>query len=550
MKEANTKYTVLYARLSHDDGKQGESNSIQNQRLMLEKYATDNGFENQEFMFDDGYSGTNFNRPSWKEIMNMIENDKVSTIIVSDLSRLGRNYLEIGKLTEIIFPSYDIRFISMNDSIDSLYGIDDFAPFKNVMHEMYAKDCSRKIKASTRAKAETGARVGSMPPYGYKKDPTDSKRKIVVDENTSWIVKKIYSLSAGGVGVTEIARILTSEKISNPSTYYFEQTGVKRSGYNHSTPHLWKHNMISRILEDEVHAGHTISLKSTVKSFRDKSRVDIPIDEQLSFEHTHEAIIEQELWDIVHEITSNKRRRNKVNEPNLFAGIVKCKDCGANMTLKRQNNQSRAKFTYVCGRYRKEGTDECTAHRISTVDLEDIILNDIQRLTLFAKAHTKEFAELVNRKKSTDLDRELKKIKSELDKLTKRDNQLTELFKRLYEDNVLEHIPKDIYQKLSADYLKEQKEGKELILSSEILYEKLKLEVNNLSSFLEKTKKYTDITELTSELLNVFIEKILIYEKPEKYKHNQERLIDIYYRDVGLLDVVTATDVQKAIKAV
>ena len=546
MKKANDKYTILYARLSKEDKNIGESDSIQNQRLILEKYAKDNGFLNTKFMFDDGVSGTNFNRPAWNEVIELVENDEVSMIIIKDLSRLGRNYLEMGNLTEIIFPHYNVRFISVNDNLDSLKGIDDFTPVKNVMNEIYAKECSRKIKASVKAKAQTGARIGALPPYGYKKDPLNPKRKIVPDENTAGVVKKIFSLSAAGVSPTEVARRLTEEKILTPAGYYYETYGVALSKYDPDRIYIWKHNIITRILEQEAYAGHTVSLKTTVKSFRDKTRIDIPVEEQYRFEHTHEAIIDQETFDIVTSIRGNKGRRNKVNEPNLLAGLLKCKDCGGNMVIHRQNNMPREKFNYVCGSYRKEG-GKCTAHRINMVNLEQLILNDILRVTYFARTHSKEFCELISREKSANLQKEIKKLKVEIDKLQKRDIKLTELFKRLYEDSVSENIPKETYQILSSDYLKEQKEVKERIVESEIQLENLSVEVDNVTRFLEKARKFTDIKELTPELLRIFIEKVSIYQRDAKFKHNQPQQIDIYYRDLGLIDVAMPKDVNKAI---
>jgi|GEM_PF-3573399 len=296
---ANDKYTILYARLSQDDGSQGESNSINNQRLILEKYAKENGFENLKFMADDGYSGTNFNRPSFKELMLLVENGQVETIIVKDMSRFGREYLEVGRYTEIVFPNYDVRFIAIGDGIDSLYGNDDFTPFKNIINELYAKDCSRKIRAAKRAKAETGAWLGGKPPYGYMRDPENPKSHLVPDEESAEVVKLIFSLCVGGKGPNQIARELKKREILTPAHYYYRKEGKKNAKLNLEQPYKWHSENVIRILESEVYLGHTISLVNTTKSYKNKKRVVRPTDEQVRFENTHKALVDKETWDIL-----------------------------------------------------------------------------------------------------------------------------------------------------------------------------------------------------------------------------------------------------------
>lgn len=540
------KQTILYARLSQDDGSQGDSNSIQNQRLILEKYANDNGFENTIFLSDDGYSGTNFERPSFIQMMELIENGEVAVVIVKDLSRLGRNYLEVGRYTEIVFPSHDVRFIAINDGVDSLFeSSNDFTPMRNWVNELTAKDTSKKIKASKRAKAGTGAYVGTMPPYGYKKDPLRPKTHLVIDESTAPVVERIFSYCMAGIGVREIAKMLTADKISTPSEYYFRQHGVPLSRYNPNEPHSWKHHTISAMLEKEVYIGNTVSLQTTTKSFKDKARVAIPPEQHFRFEGTHEAIIDKATWEIVQEIRSNKRRNNKVDEKNIFAGVVVCKDCGSTLTLSRSTYMKRSDYVFVCSKYRKQSKEACSGHRMNMEALEEIVLNDIQRITCFARAHSQEFATLISQQKSDDTHREMKKSKNALEKLQQRKTRLATLFKRLYEDHVLGEMPKETYQSLSTDYLSEQTEVQSEIDDLERKLEQLQSDVNNTARFLEKTKKYTEISTLTAELLHVFIEKIVIYERDIKWGHNQTQQIDIYYRDIGLLDMATEQDVNK-----
>lgn len=269
---------------------QGDSNSIQNQRLMLEKYAKDNGFENLKFLYDDGATGTNFNRPAFQEVMALIENGEAATLIVKDMSRLGRGYLEVGRLTEIVFPSYGVRFIGMNDGVDSLYGDNEFTPFKNIINEWYAKDCSKKGKALARIKAESGARVGSRPPFGYRKDPADPKRNIIPNEETSPIVQHIFSLCMNGKGPSQIAKQLKEEHIPIPAHFYYEKNGVKVTGFDAGNPYDWKQSTVARILENEVYLGHTINLKYTTLSYKNKKRVERPENDQVRIENTHDAI--------------------------------------------------------------------------------------------------------------------------------------------------------------------------------------------------------------------------------------------------------------------
>jgi site-specific DNA recombinase len=536
MKQATEKYTILYARLSQEDGSQGDSNSIQNQRLMLEKYAKDNGFENLKFLYDDGATGTNFNRPAFQEVMALIENGEVATLIVKDMSRLGREYLEVGRLTEIVFPSYGVRFIAMNDGVDSLYGDNEFTPFKNIINEWYAKDCSKKIRASARAKAETGARVGTKPPFGYQKDPDDPKRKIILDEETASIVKYIFSLCMSGKGPSQIAKQLKQEQIPTPSHFYFEKYGVVLTNYSPEKKYEWAQRHIGKILEDEVYIGHTISLKSTTLSYKNKKKVTRPESEQLRFENTHEAIINKATWDIVQDIRGRKRRRANMAEQNIFSGLIYCKDCGGTMVLHRAHTMDAVKNNFMCSTYKKKGKEHCTAHYIRESQLAEILLDDLRRVTHFARQNEAAFAKHITQKNSAEIRREITQTERELEGLKRRDNELTALFKRLYEDNVLGKIPNEVFRKLSDDYLLEQKEIQSSIPKKEERLEKLKDSVANVGTFLKKAKQYTRLDTLTAEILNLFIERVEVGEREERYSRTAPQSIDIYYRDIGLLD--------------
>ncbi len=535
MKQANQKYTILYGRLSQEDERDGESNSIQNQRLMLEKYAADNGFENILFFSDDGYSGTNFNRPAWKELMKMVESDEVTTIIVKDMSRLGRDYLLVGQYTEMIFPSYGVRFIAVNNNVDSLYGDNDFTPFVNLFNDFYAKDTSRKIQAVVKSKAERGERVATRAPYGYKKDENNPKSKIVPDEDAAPIVQRIFSLCVGGKGPTQIAKQLKSEQVFTPGYYYYSKTGVLLTNVDVTRPYDWNSRSVADILEDEVYLGHTISLKYTTVSYKNKKRIKRPESDQLRFENTHEPLVTQEIWDIVQDIRKRKRRRANMAEQDMFSGLVRCIDCGEKMILHRSHTMAAVKNNFMCSTYRKRGKEKCSAHYLREVHLAAIVLDDLLRVTHFARQQEALFIQYINRKNNAETRREIERLQRELELMRRRDTELSTLFKRLYEDNVLGKVTNEQFRMLSGDYNAEQKSLKERIPQTAERIEELQDSISNVTRFIDKAKRYTEINELSGELLNVFIEKIEIGERAERYSRTAEQEIIIHYRDIGVV---------------
>lgn len=538
MKANDKKYTILYGRLSQEDEREGESNSIGNQRMMLQKYAEEKGFENAKFLFDDGYSGTNFNRPAWNEIMELIESNQVETLIIKDMSRLGRDYLQIGMLMEHTFPNYNVRLIAINDAVDTLYGDNDFTPFRNLFNDFYAKDCSKKIRAVKKAQAERGERVSTRAPYGYKKDELNPK-KLVVDEVAAEIVKYIFKLCSEGRGPSQIAKQLTKEQIINPSNRYYELTGTILPHLDTQTPYLWHQNSIGRILDDEVYLGHTVNLKTTTASYKNKKKIVRPENERLRFENTHEAIIQQELWDIAHDVRKSKKRSRKdMDEPNPYSGMIFCADCGYPLVLHRAHTMEESKNNFMCSKYKRFGKEECTSHYIREVQLEKVILDELKRITHFARQDEALFIQTINEKNTAETRKEITKLQKEIDVMNKRDLELTALFKRLYEDNVLGRIPDEHYRTLSEQYISEQKALRETIPQSEERMEKLKNSLTNVDRFIEKAKKYTDLTELTPEILHMFIEKIEIGEKAEKYSRTARQDIWIHYRDIGMLNDV------------
>ena len=549
------KYTILYGRLSQEDmqktNRKDDSNSIQNQRLLLEKYAADHGFENTRFIYDDGYSGTNFNRPGWQEFLKLMDAGKVETLIVKDMSRLGREYLQVGQYTELIFPSNGIRFIAVNDGVDSLYeSTNDFTPFRNIMNEFYAKDCSKKGRSVVRLKAETGARIASRPCYGYMKDPADPKRHIIPDPDSAWVVKHIFQLCVEGKGPTQIAKQLTREKILSPVSFYYEKYGVELTGESPAEPYKWSAQTVARILEDETYLGHTVNLKTTTLSYKNKRTIQRPESERLRFENTHEPLIDRQTWEIVQSIRQHKRRRANFAEQNIFSGLVYCMDCGGTMVLHRAHTMDAVKNNFMCSTYKKKGKDVCSAHYIRELDLYAIVLDDLRRVTHFARQNQRRFAEYIGMKMGKEAAKEISLLQKKLDAMTRRRGELSSLFKRLYEDSVLGRIPDEQYRLLSQDYMAEQKAIDEELPQLTEALQNLKDSSTNIDRFLENARKYTEIPELTAEILHTFIERIEVGERGERYSRTAPQEIRIVYRDIGLIDELPETmQAQTATKA-
>lgn len=540
------KHTILYGRLSQEDmqktNRKDDSNSIQNQRLLLEKYAADHGFENTRFIYDDGYSGTNFNRPGWQEFLKLMDAGKVETLIVKDMSRLGREYLQVGQYTELIFPSNGIRFIAVNDGVDSLYeSTNDFTPFRNIMNEFYAKDCSKKGRSVVRLKAETGARIASRPCYGYMKDPADHKRHIIPDPDSAWVVKHIFQLCVEGKGPTQIAKQLTREKIFSPVSFYYEKYGVELTGESPAEPYKWSAQTVARILEDETYLGHTVNLKTTTLSYKNKKTIQRPESERLRFENTHEPLIDRQTWEIVQSIRQHKRRRANFAKQNMFSGLVYCMDCGGTMVLHRAHTMDAVKNNFMCSTYKKKGKDVCSAHYIRELDLYAIVLDDLRRVTHFARQNQRRFAEYIGMKMGKEAAKEISLLQKKLDAMTRRRGELSALFKRLYEDSVLGRIPEEQYRLLSQDYMAEQKAIDEELPQLTEALQNLKDSSTNIDRFLENARKYTEIQELTAEILHTFIERIEVGEREERYSRTAPQEIRIVYRDIGLIDELPET---------
>ena len=531
------KITALYCRLSQEDELKGDSNSIQNQRAILEKYAKDNGFENIEVFVDDGYSGVSFNRPDFQRLLEMMEQGKVAVLITKDLSRLGRNYIEVGQYTEMLFPRWDVRYIAINDNYDSLYSEgNELAPFKNLFNEWYARDTSKKIRAVVKAKAERGERVGTVVPYGYRKDP-DVKGHLLVNEDTAPVVRLIFSLCAEGKGPKVIANILREKQILKPTAYRYQTSGKYGATTDTEDIYGWNDRTVAGILDNEIYLGHTINCRTTVVSYKDKRKKDIPESEWYRFENTHEAIIDKVTWDIARKVREGKRRRTNMGDVDKYSGLLYCADCGSKLYFVRGTTIKREAYNFICSRYRKHmGHELCTPHTIREMALDEIVLEEIRSVTYYARANTAQFVDFIQKKSSAESRRELNAKTAELGRLEKRNGELNALFKRLYEDHVLGKVTSEQFRMLSGGYNEEQRTIQEEIPKLRKAIEDLKASATNVERFLEIVRKYTDIKELTPEILRTFISKIVIHERSRKHAKDAEQDIDIYFTHIGNLN--------------
>ena len=544
----NNKITALYLRLSQEDEREGESNSIANQRDILTKYALDNGYDNIREFVDDGYSGVSFNRPGFQEMLKLVEAGKVGIIITKDLSRLGRNYIEVGNYTEFIFPRYGVRYIAVNDNVDSLFmDGNELAPFKNLFNEWFARDTSKKIRAVQKAKAEKGQRVGTTIPYGYSRDPNSGKEcKLLVNEETAPIVREIFAMCASGMGPKNIAKALKERQILKPSEYRFRKEGKYGVVTDDADPYGWNDRTVAGILDNEIYLGHTVNFRTEIISFKDKRERARPKEEQVRIENTHPPLIDSETWEAVRKVREGKRRRNSMGEINKYSGLLYCSDCGSKLYFARGRLITPDKFTFFCSRYRKHmGEELCSPHSVREVVLDEIVLEEINRALYYSRTRAKEFAAYISKKSSVQVSRELNAKTAERQSALTRLSELSALFKRLYEDNVLGRISDEQFRILSAEYTDEQKAIEVRIPELEKEISALKENVTNVQRFFDAAKKYTCISELTPEILRTFISKIVIHERGEKHGRTSPQQIDIYFRFIGDVSGLGEADDQR-----
>ena len=519
--------TALYARLSQEDALDGESNSIANQKKILLKYATDNGFPNPAFFIDDGVSGVTFDRPGWNEMIQLAEAGKVRTVIVKDMSRMGRDYLKVGYYTESFFAERDIRYIAINDGVDSDKGDNDFTPFRNLFNDFYARDTSKKIRAVMRAKGNAGEHLCTNPPYGYQKDPAD-KKKWIVDEEAAEIVKRIFALCIAGKGPMQIAKLLTAQHVLTVKAHYAQRAGKPLP----EKPYHWDPKSVAGILEHPEYTGCTVNFKTYSKSHKLKKRLHNVPENQRIFPNTQPAIIDEHVFVRVQELRENKRRPAKQAErQGLFSGLLYCADCGSKLHFATGKNMTPQQDCYRCSRY-KSNTGDCTMHFIREETLKLFVLQRIFDVTALFFDDAMAFMEAAKKQRFQEAEKEAKKRKREIAQAEKRIAELDRIFKRIYEDDISGAISHERFLKLSADYEAEQKELTEQVKAWREAVETFEQDQADFASFAAIVRKYVGIRELTPTIVNEFVEKIIVHA-PDKSSGHRRQKIELVWNFIG-----------------
>ncbi|MFR6326533.1 MAG: recombinase family protein [Ruminococcus sp.] len=544
MKKQQHYKAALYCRLSVDDGNFGGSVSIETQKILLEQYCKDHKITDYKFYCDDGCSGTNFDRPSFKKMLSDIDEGKINLVIVKDLSRFGRNYVEAGMYVQR-FTDSNIRFIAADDNYDSLVNSDDLLfPIKNVVNEMYARDVSKKTKAAKKAKARDGQFIGSKAPFGYKIDPND-RHHLIVDEPAAQVVKRIFGLASEGVGYNKMAKIFREEKVLTPIAYFnLNNPDYFKSDYWRKE-FDWHVTSIRAILNNEVYLGKLVYGKQRNKSMKSKEKVRNPKEDWIVVENCHEPIITQELWDTVHKILNAKHRPAKAGEVQMFAGLLYCSDCGHCLTYsQKQRKDGSYHGAYSCWMYKTHGKEYCASHYITFDTIYELVLIDIQRNLFQYRKNTDKFKSILSRKYQSDSQKQAEQITLEYEQKQKRCEELDKIISRLYEDNVLGRIGDERYESMSQSYELEQVEIKKAlpILKSKI--DELKRQSDCADNFINVIKKYTIIDKLDAAILNELIDKIVVHHKEQAEDGRTFQQIEIYYRFVGKLG--TENELSKA----
>ncbi len=521
--------TALYARLSQEDALDGESNSIANQRKILLKYATDNGFPNPTFFIDDGVSGVTFDRPGWNEMIRLAEAGKVQTVIVKDMSRMGRDYLKVGYYTESFFAERDIRYIAINDGVDSEKGDNEFTPFRNLFNDFYARDTSKKIRAVMRSKGNAGEHLCTNPPYGYRKDPAD-KKKWIVDEEAAEVVKRIFDLCIAGKGPMQIAKILTADKVLTVKAYYAKRDGKAMP----DNLYRWDFKSIAGILERQEYTGCTVNFKTYSKSHKLKKRLQNAPENQRIFPNTQPAIIEEKVFERVQELRANKRRPTKTGRQGLFSGLLYCADCGEKLYFCTTNSFTPKQEHYVCSNY-KSNTGTCSAHFIREETLKLFVRQRIFDVTAMFIDDIQGFQKIVYQQRFTEAEKAVKRQKKELEQARKRIAELDRIFKRIYEDDISGTISHERFLKLSAEYEAEQKELTEFVQKEQAAVDTYEQDKSDFDSFAAIIRKYVGIRELTPAIVNEFVKKIIVHA-PDKSSGHRRQKIQIVWNFIGELE--------------
>ena len=539
MKQSSKKHELgtaaLYCRLSRDDNMDSESNSIQNQRKILQKAAKDKGYTDTVFFVDDGITGTTMKRPGFQKMLTAIEAGYISAVFVKDLSRLGRNYIEVGKLTEEFFPLHDIRLVAVSDGVDSDEGEDDFTPFKNIMNEYYAKDISKKRRIVNKMKGNAGVPL-SPPPYGYIKNP-DDPRFWVVEPEAAEVVRRIYRMALEGYGLAETTAQLAADGVVNP-TYYWRNRGTSRGGSKSTVePTKWGHTTVKKILTLQEYCGDVINFKSYSKSYKMKKRIENPEENRAIFLNVHEAIIDRQTWEKVQALQKGTRRKKPTvtQEPSVFSGLLKCPECGGNLNFHFNQNNHDIKF-FSCQNH-NSGYRKCSkTHYIRLDFLEQVVLYEVKRLACFASEYENDFIKAMIGRSAKVAENTALRKQRELDALTARDRELDMLFERLYEDNVAGKIDDARFAKMSKRYEQEQGENAKKIKALRLELKKDESKRMDIDDFLETVRRYTDATTITKRMVAELIDHIEVYHAEKQDGITNQRVV-IHYNCIGAFDV-------------
>lgn len=527
---------AIYCRLSQDDSSVGESGSIQTQRTLLTQFCKEQQIAVADYYCDNGWSGTNFDRPEFQRMLEDIETGKIDTVIVKDLSRFGREYAQMGLYIEHYFETKGIRFISVAEGVDSAKGLDNLIlPMTNVINSLYARQASTKTKAAHQARAKSGMYMGGHAPFGYQKDP-GNRHHLIIDPPAADVVRDIFRMFADGIGLVRITKILREKGILNPQAYFNQNNPdyYKNSDYWRK-PFDWHVTSIRTILDNPVYLGKVVFGRTKTKGFFDKRRMTTDESEWIVVENTHEPLVTQELWDTVHQMMQAKRRENSSGEVQPFAGLVKCADCGSSLNASYDGKRHRYKG-FSCWVYKNYGKERCTSHAIGWVTLNRLVVEDIRRNALEARYSASDYMDMLVSVNEQKQKTEINRCKRALKRMDKRSDELTKILKKLYEDMALEKISEERYRAMASGYEQEQRSlcsqrerlAEEIARSNE-LHE-------NMERFLPLIKKYTDITEVTPHILNELIEKIVVHEKVQGSDGMMTQQVDIYYKFIGCIN--------------
>ncbi len=527
--------TALYMRLSRDDELEGESASISTQKQILRDYANEQGFLVVDEYVDDGFSGTNFERPSFKRMIEDIEDGKINCVVTKDLSRLGRNYILTGQYTELYFPSKGVRYIAIHDGVDTIREDNDIAPFKNIVNEWQAKETSRKVKNAMKAKFKNGEYIAPVTPLGYKLHPTE-KNRLIIDEETKWIAERIFELAAHGYGAKKICHALAKDKVPVPTWWLYKRNGYKASmfeGKPEEVKYRWCIQTVSNILANQIYLGHTVHYKLTKMSYKSKKNIKHSEDEWFVVENTHEPIVTQDLWDLVQTHVNSRRRSRKDDEPQIFAGLIRCGECG--WTLGSANTKDKGRF-YRCTQYAAYGRNFCTLHYTPYKILYAFVLGRLQYWLMAVKENEDAILERLLQGSEKQRQSENARAEKELKKAQKRRQELNSLFAKMYEDRVKGLLDEENYSMLSVKYRTEQQQLDETVKTISARLEETKEETDDAKRWIDLIQKYSAIDELTAPLLNELIEKIVVHQSWKDGNGRTVRDIEIYYRFVGKID--------------